>query len=145
MTQHPTSGADYRFDLDLPKGQVAEKLLRDILCGQTTGTTVEVKRDYKVSTTGNVAIEYRSRGRNSGIAISKADWWAIAFSGPSYDDASASPEVIVLIKRSRLKKLLRILRDSGELRTVLGGDRATSEMALVPASELLRALSNIDV
>lgn len=144
MTTGATNGADYRFDLDLPKGQMAETMLRDILCGDTTGTTVEVKRDYKVSQTGNVAIEFRSRRQRSGISTSEAEWWAIALSGPSYDGDEGEPEVVVVIKKSRLKRILRALRDNGNLRTTMGGDDNTSEMALLPVLRLLQPSPRID-
>lgn len=143
MTDNPASGADYRFDLDLPKGRIAEDLLREILCGGS-GTKVEVKRDFKVSETGNVAIEYQSRGHNSGISTSEAEWWALALSGPAYDGDEDKPEVIVLIKRKRLKRILRNLRDSGSLRCAPGGDDGTSNMALLPATRLIAPIPHID-
>lgn len=144
MTSGVVGGGDYRFDLDIHKGQIAERLLAEILCHETSGTKVEVKRDYKVSGTGNVAIEYRSRGKRSGIATSEADWWAIALSGPSYDGGDEQPEVIVFIKKSRLKRILRALRDAGVLRSASGGDDGTSDMALLPALRLLMPLPRYD-
>jgi hypothetical protein len=144
VTDNPTNGADYRFDLDLPKGRIAEHLLREILCGGGSGTKVEVKRDYKVSETGNVAIEYQSRGHKSGISVSEADWWAHALSGPCYDGDEEQPEVIVLIKLRRLKRILRSLRDRGVLRSVPGGDDGTSTMALLRIGQLLVPMPRIE-
>lgn len=37
--------------------------------------TVEVKEDFRVNDTGNVVVETRSRGKPSGLATTKADFW----------------------------------------------------------------------
>lgn len=134
-----STGADYRFDLDLLKGQVAEDLVEALLCGEMT---VEVKRDYKVSQTGNVAIEGRYRGRNSGIVASTADWWAFTLSGDRYDDNGGMPEVVVLIKRERLWRILRAARVAGRLRIVAAGDDHAAKTALLPVADLLMPLGD---
>ncbi len=131
------------FDLDLPIGKVAEELAH-LLVADSDRLTVEVKRDCEVSETGNVAIEYRYKGALSGIAVSKAAWWAIAFSGPGYDDNSGTPELILFIRRKRLLRLLRILRDRGQLKPTKGGDGKQSEMALVTPFRLLMPLANLE-
>ncbi len=53
--------ADKRFDLNLAEGKLSENRLASIL------KTVEVKRDFKTSDTGNVAIEYACNSEPSGI------------------------------------------------------------------------------
>ncbi len=137
-------GGEYRFDLDLSKGHIAEDQLRDILCGDAEHVTIEVKRDYKVSDTGNVAIEYRCRGQRSGIAKSTADWWAVALSGPGYDGEDGRPEVFVLVKRRRLSRVLKRLSEQGRLRPATGGDDGTSVMALLRVSDLLQTFIELD-
>lgn len=129
-------GADYRFDLDLRKGEIGEKLLASVLGGDTT---IEVKRDFIVSTTGNIAIEYKSRGKDSGIITSEAEWWAFVLSGPHYED-----EVIVLIRRKRLKALLDCLYRAGNMRVDNGGDEGTSRIVLLPLGQLMRKMPPSD-
>jgi hypothetical protein len=48
---------------------------------RTNGLTFEVKNDLKAYQTGNVAIEYECRGKASGLATTKADFWVYKFSG----------------------------------------------------------------
>lgn len=40
-----------------------------------------MKYDLKVEETGNIAIEYESRGKPTGIAITEADYWVYKFLG----------------------------------------------------------------
>ena len=82
---------DFRHDLEV--GQLGEKLLADIL----ENRTIEVKKDLKAMQTGNVFIEYSSRGKRSGLSTSQADWWALI----------VSEEVIKLVKTDYLKELCR--------------------------------------
>jgi hypothetical protein len=67
------------FDLDLSFGQEGESLVQELLTG---GHTVEVKRDRKWKSTGNVYVEtecFYNRTNSwgpSGINVTKADYWA---------------------------------------------------------------------
>ena len=94
------------------------------------GDTIEAKRDFKVSDTGNVAIEYECRGKPSGIAITKAIWWAILLNGDKYNG-----DVIVFIKTGRLKEIARKYRRLGK--DIWGGDDGRAKMVLVPVKELM--------
>ena len=109
---------DFRHDLEV--GQLAEKLLADIL----ERKTIEVKKDLKAMQTGNVFIEYSSRGKRSGLSTSQADWWALI----------VSEEVIKLVKIDYLKELCRPYL--GTKRDVKGGDNDTSKGILLPISEI---------
>lgn len=40
-----------------------------------SGTKYEVKRDFKGDETGNLFIELKWNGENSGLSITRADWW----------------------------------------------------------------------
>ena len=51
------------FEYDLELGKVKEKELYDIFSYKK----IEVKTDFKANETGNVFIEYESRGEKSGI------------------------------------------------------------------------------
>lgn len=110
-----------QFDIDLKYGEAGETLLRRIVDG-----TVEVKRDRQWATTGNVVVEYESRGHPSGIAVTKADWWAFVL-----DETR-----IILIRTEHLKNIARVYKRMG--RIVIGGDDDTSKMVLIPSKELTR-------
>jgi hypothetical protein len=109
---------DFRHDLEV--GQIGEKLLADIL----ENKTIEVKKDLKAMQTGNVFIEYSSRGKRSGLSTSQADWWALI----------VSEEVIKLVKTDYLKELCRPY--IGTKRDVLGGDNDTSKGILLPVKKI---------
>lgn len=117
--------ADKRFDLNIVEGQVAETELLKLLGDRT----VEVKRDFAVSKTGNVAIEHMCRDKPSGIVTTEAHWWAIALDGEKYNS-----EVVVLVKTHRLKKLIEGARITN------GGDGFKSSMSLLPVQHLVSGL-----
>lgn len=107
-------------------GQIGEQLLNDIF----TLKTIEVKRDSWIYKSGNIAIEYESRNKPSGIAKSEADYWAIIFSG-DYKD-----EIILIIKSNRLKDICRIYYKKGNIKAM--GDNNTSKAILIPIKEILK-------
>lgn len=121
--------SEYDFKLDLPKGEETERTIAFLLNMQD-GDFIEVKRDFKVSDTGNIAIEYECRGKPSGIAKTKAIWWAILLNGKKYNG-----EFIALIKTERLRSIAR--KHIGTKRDVLGGDNKNARMILLPVKELL--------
>ena len=120
---------DYDFKIDLPKGEEAERTIAFLL-HMDDGDLIEAKRDFKVSDTGNVAIEYAYRGKPSGIATTKASWWAILLNGNKYNG-----EVIVLIRTERLTAIAREYR--GTKRDTWGGDDGNARMILLPVEELM--------
>jgi len=111
---------DFKYDLKL--GQIGEKYLAEIL----TDKKIEVKTDFKASKTGNVFIEYKSRGKPSGISTSESEFYAFILSN----------ELIILIKKEELKNRCRIYL--GTSRDVKGGDSNTSMGVLLPVKELLK-------
>ena len=115
---------DFRYDLKV--GQIGEELLSSIL----TNKKIEVKRDSWIYKSGNIAIEYESRGKPSGIAKSQAEYWAIIFSG-GYED-----EIIIIIKENRLKKICREYYKKGSVKSM--GDNNTSKAILIPIKEILQ-------
>jgi hypothetical protein len=123
-----TGRADKRFDINIVEGQLAETELLTLLGDKT----VEVKRDNAVSKTGNLAIEFMCRSKPSGIVSTIANWWAFALSGDKFND-----EVIILVKTSRLKRML------GGIRTVFGGDGNKSEMFLLPLKNVVQPLEGV--
>ena len=114
---------DFRYDLKF--GQIGEKLLNDIL----TLKTIEVKRDSWIYKSGNIAIEFESRNKPSGIAKSESEYWAIIFSG-GYKD-----EIIIIIKANRLKDICRKYYKLGNIKSM--GDNNTSKSILIPIKEIL--------
>ena len=111
---------DFRYDLKL--GQIGEKYLAEIL----TNKKIEVKTDFKAMKTGNVFIEYRSRGKPSGISTSESDFYAFILSN----------ELIILIEKEKLKSLCRVYLNSN--RDVKGGDSNTSKGILLPVKEIIK-------
>ena len=111
---------DFRYDLKL--GQLGEQKLADILQDKK----IEVKTDFKAPKTGNVFVEYFSRGKRSGIAHSEAEWYAFIISN----------EQIILIKTLDLKRKCR--KYIGTNRDVTGGDNNTSYGILLPVNELIK-------
>ena len=109
---------DFRYDLKT--GQIGEQLISDILSLKK----LEVKRDSWIFKSGNIAIEYESRNKPSGIATSQADYWVIIFSGEYLD------EIIVIIKSEKLKDICRKHYKLGNIKKV--GDNNTSKVVLIP-------------
>ena len=111
--------SDFKYDLQL--GQLGEKHLGNILDNEK----VEVKTDYQASDTGNLFIEYLSRGKESGIITTEATWFAFIVSN----------EKIILVSTNKLKKLCRPYLNTK--RDVKGGDDNTSKGILLPIKNLL--------
>jgi hypothetical protein len=127
--------AEKRFDINIVEGELAENELSKLL--DSNGTTIETKREFLVSKTGNVTAEFACSGKPSGIATSEATWWAYVLDGDNYNG-----EVIVLIKKKRLERLLL------PSRVVRGGDKNKSgkgraEMFLIRLEELVKPLKGI--
>ena len=123
---------DDRFDIDLARGKVAENLINEIFRGEKV--TIEVKHDFVVGRTGNVAIEYMDNNNPSGLLTSIADYYALVLAGEEYDD-----EVIILLKTERLKKIV----NNYGLGKVSKLGRRKKEMMLIPLSDLLRKKSEL--
>ena len=115
------------FKYDLIEGVIGEKHLAKILKDKS----IEVKTDFEASETGNVFVEYESRGNKSGIAKTHADYYAFLMSN----------EQILLIEVKRLKEICRSYL--GSARDVRGGDKdggtvGTSKGIILPITELLK-------
>ncbi len=108
---------DFRHDLEV--GQIKEKELGNIF----NNSKVEVKYDLQALQTGNVYVEYFSRGKSSGIATSQADYYCFAFGSTFH-----------LIKATDLKERCR--KYIGTSRDKKGGDSNTSKGILLPIKEL---------
>ena len=118
---------DSKFDIDLEFGEKFEKSLAKIL---TVGK-IEVKTERnKWKKTGNIAIELSSRGKLSGLTTTKADWWAHILT------KNDKIEGVLIFPVSKLKKMVKRSVKKGAGRMVMGGDEGSSELALIPLSEI---------
>lgn len=111
--------SDFRFDLAI--GQTYETQLSELL-----GKKIEVKRDFKALETGNIFVEYESRGKRSGIATSEAEWWCYWLSEKHF----------VMVEKDELKELCRKYLNTN--RDVKGGDSNTSKGILLPTIDFLK-------
>jgi hypothetical protein len=107
------------FKHDLKVGITKEKELGEIF----QGATIEVKYDLKAPKTGNVFVEYKSRGKLSGISTSEAEYYCFCLG-----------DTFHLIKTEQLKKVCRKYINTN--RDILGGDSNTSKGVLLPIKEL---------
>ena len=110
---------DFRYDLKV--GQVAEELLAELL----TNKKIEVKRDLRAIETGNIYVEYFSRGKASGISKSEADFYCYFITDTR----------MFLIETKELKNLCRVYL--GTNRDKKGGDSNTSKGILLPIKDLI--------
>ena len=111
------------FDLDLEFGQAREESLAWVI----GDAKIEVKSDQACRRTGNLFVEYRQKGRPSGIAVTEADYWAF-----EYDDGCW-----LLVPTDKLKRICRrVWRDHPEQRKP-GGDYDRYDGVLVPISWLV--------
>lgn len=109
--------SDFKYDLKV--GQIKERELGDIF----NNSKVEVKYDLQALDTGNVFVEYWSRGKKSGLSTSEADYYCFCFG-----------DTFHLISADKLK--IRCRKYFGTKRDVNGGDNNTSKGILLPIKEL---------
>ena len=120
----PTKPDRKKFDLDLAYGQMHEDKVLDML----ENKKVEVKTERGMWTsTGNIAIEFESYGKPSGINATESDYW--------FHNLAVNDEVYctLVFETKVLKKIVEELDDH---RIVSGGDNWASKMYLVNLSKL---------
>lgn len=111
------------FDIDVKYGEIGENYVLSLLNG---AKRVEVKTDRMAHRTGNIAVEYSSRGLPSGISTTKADCWAFVI---------GDNNTVIFITTERLKEVARFWYKAGCV--VDGGDDNTSKIILIPINQLL--------
>lgn len=119
---------DSKFDVDLKYGQIREQLFANIMEGKEL---VEIKTERDMwKTTGNIAIEWMSRGKLSGIATTEADWWAhfLADGGET--------KAVIMMPVSELKAKIKKMKKLGIAQEKSGGDDNTSRLVLLPLNQL---------
>jgi hypothetical protein len=113
-----------KFDIDLEYGKVREKLVADMLQDKK----IEVKSERGMwMRTGNIAIEYESYGKPSGIAATESDYW--------FHNLCIGDEVFATLVFDT-KNLKRIINNLDYKRSVNGGDHNASKMYLLNLQKL---------
>lgn len=118
------------FDFALEFGQIFEQELLNAMVGNLK---IEVKTEKsKWRDTGNIFLEYESRGKPSGLVVSKADYFAFCLA----DDNSSKfhPHSFFLISTAQLRHWLSVHKK--EFKPVNGGDDNTSKGILIPINRL---------
>jgi len=124
VSLHPTVSNRKKFDIDLCYGKVREKRVANML--QDKKIEVKSERDMWART-GNIAIEYESYGKPSGISATESDYW---FHNLCIGDETFATLVF------DVPSLKRIIDNLDEKRTVSGGDNSASKMYLVSLQKL---------
>jgi hypothetical protein len=96
---------------------------------------VEVKTERdKWRETRNIAIELTCNGKDSGLRVTEAEWWAHILSWKG--------EIVgvILLPIDTLKKIVKnsVKRRRGKI--VMGGDNNASEIALIPLEDMANEL-----
>ena len=113
-----------KFDIDLEYGKVREKQVADMLQDKK----IEVKSERGLQQkSGNIAIEYQSYGKPSGIDATESDYW--------FHNLCVGDETFctLVFKTDSLKKIIENLDSK---RSVSGGDHNASRMYLVNLQKL---------
>lgn len=113
------------FAKSLKFGEHFEKLLEEIL----NKLPIEVKTDKMYQDTGNLYIETKSRGKQSGINTTTAVYWAFNLWREDFELPT-----FLLIPTERLKKYVNEINYLKKN----GGDEKTSEGFLVKAEDLIK-------
>jgi len=114
--------SDFKYDLKI--GNDGERIVDEIFSNKK----LEVKRDSWVGRSGNIAIEFKSRNKPSGIVTTQADYWVFIFSR-EYKD-----KVILMVETQRLKEVAREYAKLGSIKEM--GDDNTSMAVLIPIKEI---------
>ena len=128
-TLEPKKEDRKKFDIDLQYGKVKEKIIADMLQDKK----IEVKSERGMwLKTGNIAIEFESYGKPSGIASTESDYW--------FHNLCIGDEVYgtLVFKTDMLKK---IIKNTPNKREVSGGDHNASKMYLMNIQKLF----NVDI
>ena len=113
-----------KFDIDLQYGKVREKNVASML--QDKKIEVKSERDMW-QRTGNIAIEYQSYGKPSGITATTSDYW--------FHNLCIGEETFatLVFKTDSLRKIIKNL---DKKKSVSGGDNNASRMYLLNIQKL---------
>jgi|TARA_R110000822_G_scaffold52494_2_gene135979 hypothetical protein len=113
-----------KFDIDLQYGKVREKDVADML--QDKKIEVKSERDMW-QRTGNIAIEYQSYGKPSGIDATTSDYW--------FHNLCIGEETFATLVFNT-DNLRRIIKNLDKKKSVSGGDNNASRMYLLNLQKL---------
>ena len=116
MTYNPN------FDLDLQFGLIYERKLERLL-REKSKIEIKTERDTWAKT-GNIAIEVNFKGKPSGLAATKADWWFHILS----DDNKVKGMLCLPV--DELKSICKVMMRNGSAKKIMGGDNNKSEISL---------------
>jgi signal recognition particle subunit SEC65 len=132
-----------KFDIDLAYGKVREQRVADML--QNGKIEVKTERGNFSNPkswvhTGNIAIEFESYGKPSGINATESDYW---FHNLDIGDETFATVVF------NTQSLKRIINKLDYKRTVSGGDNMASRMYLLNleklfSSDVIKAFEETD-
>lgn len=116
-----------QWDLDVKVGQRGESYLQHIVAAMLHGDegTIEVKTDDRAITTGNVFIEYMSKGNPSGIDRTQATLWATVIGG-----------VVVIVPTQAVKEVVAKEVVAGNVRHMGRGSHPTVGV-VIPISDYI--------
>ena len=123
----PTKKDRKKFDIDLEFGSIREDKVAEMLCNKR----IEVKSERGMwMDTGNIAIEYESYGKPSGINATDSDYW--------FHNLCVGDEVFgtLVFETKMLKKIINASINSNQVRSVSGGDHNASKMYLINIQNL---------
>ena len=138
------------FDEALAKSRHSEKLVAKLLAVEgweleskndtfaydllfTNGKKVEIKEDKLVGRYGNIAIEYTSRGKPSGISSTEADYWVTV--------AHTKDGVVVLMTPVGL--LRHMCNEKEWHKEKSGGDSGSDTRMYLFKYDVIEAVSNV--
>mgnify|MGYP003133237878 CR=1 FL=1 len=132
-----SQGYDKDKDLDFEKstdylfGKIGEELARDIFIDNNYKIEVKTERDKWVKT-GNIAIEYESRGEWSGIITTKSEMWLHFL--------SINKKIVgaFFFRTSILREYIK--NNQNKLIKKNGGDDNTSRLFLINIKENIREI-----
>lgn len=130
-----TVNGDWKYDIQLGQGHIAERRLCDVFEFGTFDTKLELKTETHLwEKTGNLCIEYLCDGRPSGIASTQATWWVHELGRVGSDDKFETLGYF-MVPMERMKALTRQAIREGRFRTG-AGDGARFTVALVRIADL---------
>jgi len=113
-----------KFDIDLEYGKIRERHVADMLQDKK----IEVKSERGMwQNTGNIAIEYESYGKPSGINATEADYW--------FHNLCVGEDTFCTLV-FKVDSLKQIIENLDYKRTVSGGDHNASKMYLLNLQKL---------
>ena len=116
-----------KWDIDLEYGEIFEKELASILGNKK----IEVKTERDIwKDKGNIAVEIRSRGKDSGLLTTKSEYWCHILTEKKIVKG------IIIMPTNEMKDKVKKMRAQGIGRLARGGDDNTSVLYLIPLKEL---------